>query len=282
MPSGDWRFVRVQGLIYHILCSVGCGLRLGVPDAGVSAGRCVFPPAGAGGRPDPPAFGSSCGRKEKAVGRAVRFEGFRSVADLVRLRTVPGRHGRRSVRQADRRRPIRRERTKRLCRDTAIWGDVWTGSPRYRLFARRLCIQPKERTPGICGHVSKDDRFGHGRPHGGIPTDRVAPDMRVGESRPRRSAFLSFRRNGGFEGRYAVACKPAGGPLEGTGGNPVRYDPPITELPAPFRIFRKVRRQSGYGVGRVRGNGRSADPIPVIFPSRSGRSRRRHGLLRCN
>lgn len=134
-------------LICSVLCGIGAVFGLGCPDAGVSAGRCVFPPAGAGGRPDPPAFGSSCGRKEKAVGRAVRFEGFRSVADLVRLRTVPGRHGRRSVRQADRRRPIRRERTKRLCRDTAIWGDVWTGSLRYRLFARRLWIQPKERAP---------------------------------------------------------------------------------------------------------------------------------------
>lgn len=91
MPSGDRRFLHGKYLICSVLCDIGCGLRLGVPDAGVSACRRVFPPAGAGGRPDPPAFGSSCGRKEKAVGRAVRFEGFRSVADLVRLRTVPGR-----------------------------------------------------------------------------------------------------------------------------------------------------------------------------------------------
>ena len=128
---------------------------------------------------------------------------------------------------------------------------------------------------GICGHVSKDDSFGHGRPQGGISTDRIAPDMRVGELRPRRPAFLSVRRNGGFEGRYVVACKPAGGgPVEGAGGNSVRYDPVKTELPAPFRKIRKVRRQSGHGMGRVRGNGRSADPIPVISPSRSGRSHR--------
>ena len=187
MPSGDRRFLHGKYLICSVLCGIGCGIRLGVLDAGVSACRRVFPPAGAGGRPDPPAFGSSCGRKEKAVGRAVRFEGFRSVADLVRLRTVPGRHGRRSVRQADRRRPTRRERTKRLCRDTAIWGDVWT---RYRLFARRLWISAKGADPlEYAVMYRKTTVSDMAARHGGISTDRVAPDMRVGESRPRRPAF---------------------------------------------------------------------------------------------
>ena len=107
------------------------------------------------------------------------------------IRRVPVRRGPCSSsdgsRQADRCRPIRRERTKRLCRDTAIWGDVLT---RYRLFARRLWISAKGADPlEYAVMYRKTTVSDMAARHGGISTDRVAPDMRVGESRPRRPAF---------------------------------------------------------------------------------------------
>lgn len=139
MPSEDRRLLWFKLLYYSILCSVECGLRLRVPGC---RGVCL------------PACFPSC--------RGGRTTGLVGVRVFLRSQRKGGRKGgsirRVSVRrgpcsssdgsrQADRRRPIRRERTKKLCRDTAIWGDVWTGSPRYRLFARRLWISAKGADP---------------------------------------------------------------------------------------------------------------------------------------
>ncbi len=179
MPSGDRRFLHGKYLICSVLCDIGCGLRLRAPGCrGVCLPACF--PSCRGGRTTGPAGVRVFLRSQRKGGRKGGS-----------IRRVPVRRGPCSPsdgsRQADRRRPIRRERTKRLCRDTAIWGDVWT---RYRLFARRLWISAKGADPlEYAVMYRKTTVSDMAARHGGISTDRVAPDMRVGESRPRRPAF---------------------------------------------------------------------------------------------
>lgn len=143
-------------------------------------------------------------------------------------------------------------------------------------------FRPKERTPWNMRSCIERRQF-RTWPPGMAAYRRIgSPRICVWENRDRGGRLfilLKKRRIRGTVCRCMRACRrPAGG--NGRQSGAIRLADNGTA--GAFPNLSERHRQSGYGVGRVCGNGRSADPIPVIFPSRSGRSRRRRGLLRCN